>query len=148
MLCCLGTTRRDAGSAARFREIDHDYVLNAARVARAAGVRHWSYVSSSGADANSFFLYMKTKGQTEEDLKALGFPVTTIWRPGMLGRGSKARFWERVVGWVAPTLDVATLGAALVRDAEAVAAEAGEAGEAPVVTVRSDAAARRLGSRE
>ena len=32
VFCCLGTTRADAGSAEAFRKIDHDYVVNSAKM--------------------------------------------------------------------------------------------------------------------
>lgn len=32
VFCCLGTTRAAAGSAAGFRKIDHDYVVNSAKI--------------------------------------------------------------------------------------------------------------------
>ena len=32
--CCLGTTRKDAGSAEAFRKVDYDYVTNVAQAAR------------------------------------------------------------------------------------------------------------------
>ena len=35
VVCCLGTTAADAGGAAQRHAIDHDYVLEAARLARA-----------------------------------------------------------------------------------------------------------------
>jgi oxidoreductase len=65
----LGTTRKDAGSAEAFRALDHDAVVAVAGAAKASGVKHVAYISSVGADANSWFLYPKTKGQVEEHLK-------------------------------------------------------------------------------
>jgi oxidoreductase len=32
VFCCLGTTKADAGSAEAFRKIDHDYVVNTAKL--------------------------------------------------------------------------------------------------------------------
>ena len=46
-----------------FRRIDLHLVVRCAEIAKAAGVRHVSLVSSVGANANSWFLYTKTKGQ-------------------------------------------------------------------------------------
>eukprot|EP00731_Ephydatia_muelleri_P016869 Em0009g1293a len=82
----LGTTRRQAGSAEAFRHIDLEIPLKLIRAAREAGVPHCSVVSSLGADQNSWFLYMKTKGEIEEAVRQLSFPITTIFRPGVLGR--------------------------------------------------------------
>jgi oxidoreductase len=57
-----------------------------------------SYVSSQGANPNSWFLYPKTKGEVEEALKNLKFQSTSIYRPGLLDRGSKARLVEKIAG--------------------------------------------------
>jgi uncharacterized protein YbjT (DUF2867 family) len=41
--------------------VDHDYVLNAASLAKDQGCKHFSLVSSMGADKNSSMLYTRTK---------------------------------------------------------------------------------------
>ena len=43
--------------------IDRDLVVKFAQQAKAAGIPHFSLLTSYGANSNSFFLYMKTKGQ-------------------------------------------------------------------------------------
>jgi NAD(P)H-binding len=60
---CLGSTRKDAGSASNFVHIDLGYLQSIAPLCKEAGVQHFSLVSSQGASASSPFLYMKTKGQ-------------------------------------------------------------------------------------
>jgi oxidoreductase len=82
--CCLGSTRAKAGSAEAFFKIDFTYVHNIAKVLKDAGTRHFSYMSSQGADANSFMLYPKTKGQIENALNELGFERYSVFRPGLL----------------------------------------------------------------
>eukprot|EP01137_Pigoraptor_chileana_P034044 Opistho-2@25974 len=67
-----------------FVRVDHDYVVNAAKIAKEEGTRHFGLVSSSGADPKSWFLYLNTKGRTEEDVKALSFPSLAIYQPGFL----------------------------------------------------------------
>lgn len=59
--CCLGTTRRDAGSDEAFRKVDLTYVLDSATKAKAAGVTQFSIVTAQGSDSKSMFLYMRTK---------------------------------------------------------------------------------------
>src|SRR4051794_19197997 len=39
VFCCLGTTIKVAGSQAAFRKVDHDHVLELARLARANGAK-------------------------------------------------------------------------------------------------------------
>lgn len=83
-LCCLGTTLRKAGSQQRFRVVDVDCVLAFARAARAAGGKRFVVVSSAGADPNSRNFYLRTKGEMEEELEAVGFESLDILRPGLL----------------------------------------------------------------
>ena len=64
----------------RFRQIDLGYVSAIASISRAASVPHFLLVSSEGANASSWFLYMKTKGEVENVVKGLNFPRTTIVR--------------------------------------------------------------------
>ncbi|CAG5120154.1 unnamed protein product [Candidula unifasciata] len=80
---CLGTTRGKSGVQG-FIRVDHDYVLMSAEVAKAQGCKHFSLVSSQGADKNSSFLYPRTKGQVEEALKVMHFDRLSIFRPGVL----------------------------------------------------------------
>lgn len=79
----LGTTRAKAGAEGFYR-VDHDYVVESAKLAKDGGVKHFHLVSSGGANKNSSFLYMKTKGQTDEDVSKLGFERLSIYRPGLL----------------------------------------------------------------
>jgi uncharacterized protein YbjT (DUF2867 family) len=93
--CCLGTTIRDAGSQAAFRRIDHDLVVELARLARANGARRLAYVSSVGADAGSRAFYMRSKGETERDLGALGYEQVEVLRPSFLvGERERGRTGE------------------------------------------------------
>lgn len=94
--CALGTTRRDAGSAAAFRAVDLELVATFARAARAAGARRFGLVSALGADASSLFLYPRTKGEAESACAALGFERLVIARPSLLlGERRESRPAER-----------------------------------------------------
>ncbi|KAI9487094.1 MAG: hypothetical protein EXX96DRAFT_551780 [Benjaminiella poitrasii] len=90
VFCCLGTTKADAGSAENFIKIDQTYVLNSAKLiaeenksAELSPV-HFLYCSSVGANKNSFFLYTKTKGETEAALGEMGFEKVSIFHPAFL----------------------------------------------------------------
>jgi uncharacterized protein YbjT (DUF2867 family) len=83
-LCCLGTTRRQAGSPERFRAVDVDCVLALARVARAANATRFVVISSAGADPASRNFYLRTKGEMEQQLLELGFPSLDILQPSLL----------------------------------------------------------------
>ncbi len=95
--CALGTTMAAAGSKEAFLYVDHDLVIEFGEKAKAAGAEKFVLVSSVGADAKSNNFYLKVKGQTEEDLKKLGFHSLIILRPSMLlGQRTEFRFGELV----------------------------------------------------
>ncbi len=83
-LCCLGTTRREAGSREEFRKVDIDYVLSFAAAAKAAHAQRFIVVSSVGANPESRNFYLRTKGEMEAALATVGFPALDIFQPGML----------------------------------------------------------------
>lgn len=88
-LCALGTTLRQAGSKPAFFEVDHDHVLAAARLARAAGTLAFVLNSSLGASASAGNFYLQVKGRTEDDLAAIGFESLTLVRPSLLDGGPR-----------------------------------------------------------
>ena len=106
LFCTLGTTIRQAGSQERFRRVDHDYALVAARIGLQRGAAHYLLVSALGADPASRVFYNRVKGETERDLRALGFPSLTIVRPSLLlGDRDEFRFGEQLakrLAWLAP----------------------------------------------
>lgn len=125
-LCALGTTIKIAGSKTAFSRIDHDYVIAAASVAKAAGTRHFVYNSALGANADAGSFYLQVKGQVENDLRALGFSALTIVRPSLLSGGTRkdkrpaeaiAIVLSRLFGWLIPrryrAVDVADVAAAM-----------------------------------
>lgn len=96
-ISCLGTTRKQAGSEQAFRAVDHDAVLAFARAAHAAGVPHFLTISSVGAEARSRNLYLRTKGETDDALSAIGFARLDTFRPGLLlGARKEHRMGERL----------------------------------------------------
>ncbi|RDB18567.1 Oxidoreductase HTATIP2 [Hypsizygus marmoreus] len=104
----LGTTKKAAGSAEAFEKIDREYVINAARAAKADDIsQRVVYVSSIGANASSSFLYTKSKGLTEQGLASLGYDDTIVFRPALLAGTHRAdrRFAESLV---APFLTLAS----------------------------------------
>lgn len=94
----LGTTRADAGSAAAFEKIDREYVLAAAKAAKSSGTQRIVYISAAGADKNSSFLYMRSKGLTEEGLAALKYDDTIILRPGFIAGVDRGNLAIRLYG--------------------------------------------------
>lgn len=82
--CCLGTTRKAAGSKEAFRQVDYQLVIQTAAAAQRLGVSHFLVVSALGADAHSRFFYNRTKGEMEQQLRQQAWPRLTIARPSML----------------------------------------------------------------
>lgn len=88
-LCALGTTLRLAGSQAAFFEVDHDFVVAAARRAWQAGTPCFVLNSALGANARAGNFYLRVKGQAEDSVAALGFESLTLVRPSMLDAGPR-----------------------------------------------------------
>jgi uncharacterized protein YbjT (DUF2867 family) len=82
--CCLGTTMREAGSPAAFRAVDHDLVLEFARLALKAGAERLVVISSVGADRAARNFYLRVKGEMEHSLESLGFRALDFMQPSML----------------------------------------------------------------
>jgi uncharacterized protein YbjT (DUF2867 family) len=91
VFCALGTTIKTAGSREKFREVDYDYPLEIAQIARGQGASRFLLVSSNGADAGSAIFYSKVKGEIEQAIAALNYPHYDIFRPSLL-LGNRAEF--------------------------------------------------------
>ncbi|HSI74838.1 MAG TPA: hypothetical protein VK957_03035 [Lunatimonas sp.] len=95
--CSLGTTIKDAGSKEKFRQIDHDYVVDFANWSLQQGATKFLYVSALGADPRSSIFYNKVKGEVEEDLKLIPFDYLGIFQPSiLLGNRRKTRLGEEI----------------------------------------------------
>ena len=98
---CLGTTLKKAGSPAAFRAVDLDAVSTFAAAARAHGATTFVHVSSLGANSQSSQLYLRTKGEIEEKVAALGFTSVYALRPSFLDGGDRKRPETRVAERIA-----------------------------------------------
>lgn len=96
VICALGTTMKQAGSKEAFRQVDHEYPLTVAKLARRHGTPTYVLNSATGADAASRFFYNQVKGELERDLAACGFTSLTYVRPGLIsGPRQEFRLGER-----------------------------------------------------
>jgi uncharacterized protein YbjT (DUF2867 family) len=106
VFCALGTTIKVAGSQEAFRRVDHDMAVNAGRIALQNGAAHYLLVSALGANAKSRVFYNRVKGETENDIIALGYRSVTIVRPSLLlGERHEHRRGEEIakkLGWLLP----------------------------------------------
>lgn len=94
----LGTTRKHTPDLAAYYKIDHDYPVAAAEIAKENGARSVFLVTAVGANAASSVFYVRTKGEVEQDILALDFEHTHIFRPSMiLGERDEDRPRERLI---------------------------------------------------
>lgn len=97
IVCALGTTIKKAGTQERFRRVDHDYPLAAARLGLGEGARHFLLVSALGASATSRIFYSRVKGEVEDAIRALPYRSVTIVRPSLLlGERAEVRLGESI----------------------------------------------------
>jgi oxidoreductase len=126
---CIGTTRKIAGGAKQFVDIEYGISLKSAELANKAEIPNASVISASGANPDGFsvdwihpLLYAKTIGLKEETLtRHYNFNNVSIFRPGMLMRyydetSSLQQFFnDSNMG-----LPVRLLASAMKRDSEAI----------------------------
>lgn len=93
----LGTTKKKTPDRKEYYQIDHDYPVLAAELAKANGAKTILLVSSVGANPRSNVFYTATKGKTERDILALDFDHTYIFRPSIiLGNRKEKRPLEKL----------------------------------------------------
>ncbi|WP_426322993.1 NAD-dependent dehydratase [Pseudoduganella sp. R-43] len=85
VICTLGTTIKVAGSQDAFRQVDYNYPMAVARLARQHGTPTFVLNSALGADAGSSVFYNRVKGEAEHGVRSLGFETLVIARPGLIG---------------------------------------------------------------
>jgi uncharacterized protein YbjT (DUF2867 family) len=83
-LCTLGVGQPSKSSRAEFLRVDRDAVLAFGKACVDAGVGHFELLGSVGADAKSATFYLKSKGELEDGLRALGFARLSLFRPSMI----------------------------------------------------------------
>ncbi|MEO6799744.1 MAG: NAD-dependent epimerase/dehydratase family protein [Rhodanobacter sp.] len=107
----LGTTKAKVPDEAAYYRVDHDYPVRAAAVAQGRGATGVFLVSAVGANAGSSVFYLRTKGDTERDVIALGITRTHIFRPSqLLGQREEKRPLERFIVAVWPVIDWLLVG--------------------------------------
>ena len=123
---CIGTTRKRAGSAREFVDIEAGISMEVAKLASQAQIPHASVISAKGANHNQWahdwippLLYIRTIGQKEQTVITNKFERVSIFRPGMLIRLVGNYTWfERILETIGFGLKVDILASAMIRDAE------------------------------
>ena len=94
----LGTTKKTTPDKDEYYQVDHDYPVLAAKMAKENGARAVFIVTAVGPDKNSTIFYLKTKWETERDILALDFEHTNIFRPSMImGTRKEQRSLEKIL---------------------------------------------------
>eukprot|EP01084_Bolivina_argentea_P221869 375674_1 len=143
--CTLGTTRSIAKTAENWRKVDVHMVRDAAIASKKAGIRHFSLLTSASANANMWannwkifhgLLYLKSKGEIENEIMFAQFIRTSIFRPGLLHRGDKARLVEKVFSYMLRGTPVQDVARAMIYDAEST--NTSDVVEVPVIYEAKD----------
>ncbi len=96
IFCCLGTTRSKTPDLKSYRKIDHDYPVQLAKIGAKNSMQQFHFISSLGANPQSFSFYTKLKGGTEADLKNVAILCLYIYQPSLLtGNRQEKRIAER-----------------------------------------------------
>lgn len=99
---CLGTTIKTAKTKEKFKEVDYDYTINTANIAKKTNVQNFLVISSLGANSRSRVFYNKVKGEVERDLVNLSMNTLFIFRPSLLlGDRKEFRIGEKVAEKIA-----------------------------------------------
>lgn len=100
--CCLGSTRRKAGSRASFHRVDFEYPVRLFGALQKQNPQV-CLVSSVGADHPRGF-YLQTKAALEEHLRDSGLPYVLLRPSLLLGKRDEFRFFESLARAVASPL--------------------------------------------
>ena len=123
---CIGTTRKKAGGARQFVDIELGISRLAAKMASEANIPQASVISASGANHKTWsvdwihpLLYTKTIGQKEQTLVAENeFKRVSIFRPGMLIRSmEESKLWDNILTSLGLGLQVDILSKGMIIDA-------------------------------
>lgn len=107
----LGTTLKHTPDKAAYYQIDHDYPVLAASMAKGNGAASVFIVTAIGANAHSKIDYVRNKGETERDIIALDFDHTHIFRPSMLmGNRKENRPIEKWIQYIWSGVNLILIG--------------------------------------
>ena len=94
---CIGTTKQNAPDKDEYRRIEYNIPVEIAKIAKSNSIKSFLYVSSGFADPKSSGVYLKNKGDVEEELKSLNFLKLGIMRPSFLiGDRKEKRIGEEI----------------------------------------------------
>ena len=106
VLAAIGTTQSKVGfNKKKYREIDFDIISNTVKACKEKNVKHFSFVSSAGADINNKSFYLKLKGEIEKEVESQQLNSSTVYRPSLLlGNRKENRFGEKIAQIIIPLI--------------------------------------------
>lgn len=112
IFCCIGTTMKQVkGDKVKYRQIDFDIPVNAARWGIEKGYTQYLLVSAIGANARSSNFYLQLKGEVEEAISGMPYPTVHIFQPSLLmGSRQESRPAEKAAQLLSPLLSLLTFG--------------------------------------
>lgn len=130
-ICTFGVGEPSKASREEFLRVDKTAVLDFAAACKAAGVRHFSLLSSVGVSSRSRSYFLRSKGELEDGLRWLEFERLSLFHPSMiltptnrygLSQGIILKVWPLLTPVLQGPLrkyrgvEVAKLGAAMARN--------------------------------
>jgi uncharacterized protein YbjT (DUF2867 family) len=83
-ICTLGVGQPTKVSQEEFTRVDKQAVFDFAIACKAAGVRHFTLLGSTLADASSKSFYLRSKGELRDAIEAMGFERFSVFQPSMI----------------------------------------------------------------
>lgn len=100
---CLGS--RVGRGDEEFKKVDYTYVVQSCEVCEKMGINHYSNCSAAQTNKNSWFTYMKVKGEAEEEIQKKNVNYISIMKPGIiLNRDNDDRLGESIMKYI-PFMD-------------------------------------------
>ena len=106
VLAAIGTTQSKVSfNKEKYREIDFGIISQAVKACKEKNVKHFSFVSSAGADINNKSFYLKLKGEIEKEVKSQQLNSSTVYRPSLLlGKRKENRIGEKIAQIIIPMI--------------------------------------------
>src|SRR5690606_29705083 len=103
--CCLGTTRKKAGSQEAVYTVDFHYALEIAKITHQRGAVRFCLIASLGADVKSQIFCSRVQGEIEVAVSTIPFQGIDIFRPSLLvGNREEKRIGESMANWLSDLL--------------------------------------------
>ena len=97
IFCCIGTTAKKVKDKKEYYKIDVTYPYEIGKIALENHAKQYLIVTAVGANSRSSSYYLKFKGQVEELLIDLHYPVSHFFRPSLIiGNRSEFRIFEKL----------------------------------------------------